>query len=226
MIKAKVGKREIEVKTSWNDLTYSDFLKIVGLDTIEVISILTGLTVDELAMLEPLSKQQLTNLLSFVEKIEEEEVTCKDIREESFGKKILLQEKAKDDNKYEMIPYAYAIYELDANDIKNSFDIALTKPFLEVYHKGMNYIEQLTKVIDTENEQLKHQPTSEQRRAGLDMFDEFGIINTINALAGGNILNYQKVLEIEYSTVFVYLKLKKTEAIYQENYTKIMSQKR
>jgi hypothetical protein len=50
-------------------------------------------------------------------------------------------------------------------------------------------------------------------------------MNTVKALANNDILNYEKVLKIEYNTVFIHLLMNKTEGVYKENYRKILERK-
>ena len=89
----------------------------------------------------------------------------------------------------------------------------------------LDCIEQLKEIIETESKELSIEPTREQRLAGVSMYDEFGIMNTIRAVAQGNILNFDKVLEIEYNVVFIYLKMAKTDSIFQTNYQKVLNKK-
>lgn len=57
------------------------------------------------------------------------------------------------------------------------------------------------------------------------MFDQFGIMNTVDSLAGGDILKYEKVLRMDYNTVFAKMFRNKLEGLYQENYRKILEKK-
>lgn len=87
------------------------------------------------------------------------------------------------------------------------------------------FFEQLQKITTREIAELKTPITNEQRRAGIEMFDVFGVNNTIDALAGGDILKYADVLKMDYNTVFLKLKRSKLEGIYHKNYQKIMEEK-
>jgi hypothetical protein len=94
-----------------------------------------------------------------------------------------------------------------------------------LYSIAIAYTNQLKEVVQIEARELKTIPTNEQKSAGVDMFSKFGVMNTVKALANNDILNYEKVLKIEYNTVFVHLLMNKTEGIYQDNYRKILEQK-
>jgi len=228
MIKAKIKNKEYNIKSSWNDLTYQDYINIVNCkENIDAVSILSGIEVETLLKLDEQSLKNLSACISFIQELEQEEVLgCLNIREQTFGQKILLQEKLQIDNK-EMIPaYALAIYEYNYEQLEESFLEVLKMSFRDVYNRGMNYVNQLSEILKSESIHLKSTPNSEQRRAGIDMFDEFGVMNTIDSLAGGDILKYEQILKIDYNTVFIKQKMLKFANQFQENYTKIMSNKR
>lgn len=84
---------------------------------------------------------------------------------------------------------------------------------------------QLSKINELEAVKLRHVPTSEQRRAGIEKFDQFGIMNVVDSLAGGDILKYEQVLKIDYNTVFMKMLRSKVESDFQRRYSKIMNGK-
>lgn len=227
MIKAKIKNKEYNIKTSWEDLTYGEYVQIVSLqDNIEAISIITSIPIEDIMRLDTKSQKQLNACLEFLKELEVEEVfDCVDIRKETFGQKVLAQDKLTIDNK-EMIPaYLLSIYEYNYEELEESLSEVLKMSFKTVYNRGMNYLNQLSKILEAEAIHLKSTPSSEQKRAGIDMFDEFGVMNTIDSLAGGNVLNYEKILKIDYNTIFIKQKMLKFANQFQENYTKIMSKK-
>lgn len=228
MIKAKIGKNKIHIKSSYNDLTFSDFIHItLCKDDIEAITFLTGLTIEQLSKLDNQSHLALSNIMEFLNELPEEATNCKDIREQTFGQKILLQNKLGIDNKNMLPAIALVIYEYDYdNNFNKSLNYVMNQNFTFVYSRGINYLNQLNELLKVESEQLSNEDNAEQKRAGIDMFEEFGAMNTVNALAGGDILKYNEVLKMDYNTVFVKLKMSKVERIFQENYNKILSKKK
>jgi hypothetical protein len=76
-----------------------------------------------------------------------------------------------------------------------------------------------------ESEQLQSLPDAEMTNAGIENFNQFGIINTIDALAGGDILKWKKVIKMSYIDVFTKLKKNKVESEYNKSYSKILEQK-
>ncbi|QEC79062.1 hypothetical protein [Mucilaginibacter ginsenosidivorax] len=57
-----------------------------------------------------------------------------------------------------------------------------------------------------------------EKRAGIQSFEKFKYINTINALADGDITKWDIILNMPYERVLTKLLLNKTEAEYQKRY--------
>ena len=89
----------------------------------------------------------------------------------------------------------------------------------------MSYITQLKSILETEQNALHKEPTYEQKKAGVDMFNDFGVMNTIKALAGGDILKYEAVTKIEYNIIFTHMAMNKVQSEFEENYRKVLKQK-
>ncbi|GAB2692409.1 hypothetical protein GCM10027037_14710 [Mucilaginibacter koreensis] len=69
-------------------------------------------------------------------------------------------------------------------------------------------------------------PATLEIRAGIKTFERFRYINTVNALAGGDVTRWDAVLNLPYERVLTKLLLNKTEAEYQRRYTELqMAQK-
>ncbi|WDF79667.1 hypothetical protein PQ469_06560 [Mucilaginibacter sp. KACC 22773] len=60
-----------------------------------------------------------------------------------------------------------------------------------------------------------------EKRAGIQSFEKFKYINTINALADGDITKWDTILNMPYERVLTKLLLNKTEAEYQKRYGEI-----
>jgi hypothetical protein len=63
-----------------------------------------------------------------------------------------------------------------------------------------------------------------EKRAGVQSFEKFKYINTVNALAGGDITKWDIVINMPYERVLTKLLLNKTEAEYQKKYREISSE--
>ncbi|RCH53937.1 hypothetical protein DJ568_15470 [Mucilaginibacter hurinus] len=63
-------------------------------------------------------------------------------------------------------------------------------------------------------------------QAGIESLDVFGALNTVDALADGDIMKWESICQMRYEKVYVKLLLNKAKAEYQEKYTDIMKSKR
>ncbi len=225
MIKAKIKNKEYQIKNSWSDLTYQNYIDVCKMSDIEALSFLSGIEPNILNSLDELSLERLLFCIDFLKETPKEIVECKNIKKETFGQKIILQNQLRNSEPQLSPAVALAVYEYDYNEFNKSLLEVLKMPFNEVYCKGLDYLKQFNDIVEMESEHLKSEPTTEQRQAGIDMFDEFGIMNTVDSLAGGDVLNYEKILNIDYNTIFIKLKMLKFAGIYNKNYSKIQNRK-
>lgn len=65
-----------------------------------------------------------------------------------------------------------------------------------------------------------------EKKAGIQTFEKFKYVNTINALAGGDITKWDTILNMPYERVLTKLLLNKTEAEYQKRYNEILQAQR
>jgi hypothetical protein len=63
-----------------------------------------------------------------------------------------------------------------------------------------------------------------EKKAGIQSFEKFKYINTVNSLAGGDITKWAEILNMPYERVLTKLLLNKTEAEYQKRYSELLSQ--
>lgn len=253
MIKLKNGKEVYSIPSSWSDVTYGQYKKLqTEKDDKEILSILCNMPIETVDCLSNSSVEKIAVIIAFIkEPIELDNNTApeyltvldglkinlvKDIKEETFGQKIWLHEtlKSNQDNLINALDDIVLIYsqpqitgkDFDINKI-NELNNVFDEIFLvNLYSTAMNYILQLKNILELESETLSTQPTAEQRHAGIDMFNDFGVMNTIKALAGGDITKYKEVEKIEYNVVYVHMLMNKTQAVFEENYRKVMKNKR
>ena len=62
--------------------------------------------------------------------------------------------------------------------------------------------------------------------AGIQAFERFKYINTVNALAGGDVTKWEEILNLPYDRVLTKLLLNKTEAEYQNRYADLLQAQR
>lgn len=218
MISVLINKDKFNIPTSWYDVTYSQWNEIQNeKDELKLLSIISNIPIE---LLENFNKNQLEKIeivLNFLQReIDFKEIGKPinpiDISRLSWGKRIEAEQILR--NKTD-----------DLNGIVKCYEVDTNKPIIEVFEIVLDIIEQLRMIVEKETKELHIEPTREQIMAGTSMYEEFGVMNSIRAVAQGNILNFDKVLEIEYNVVFMYLKMQKTDTIFQKNYQKILSKK-
>jgi len=84
----------------------------------------------------------------------------------------------------------------------------------------------LPQLIETENRLLTSLPTILEKKAGIQSFEKFKYINTVNSLAGGDITKWAEILNMPYERVLTKLLLNKTEAEYQKRYSELLQAQR
>lgn len=254
MIKAKlsIGK-SIQIPNVWSDLTvhqYSEILKCTD-DQIKLISRLTGIDEKDVGSLDVRSVETIIHCCSFIQSdfnpsewtipkkiiIEGIEINPDfDIKTKTFGQKIAFQ-MAVAEKGIDIIDNVLTILDIYFQPILTSkpFDPDESEKFktlisehlslTDAFAISQNYRKQLSDIVEREQTSLNKKPTVEQMRAGISMFDEFGVMNIVDTLAGGDVLKYDAILNLEYNTVFLKLRKSNVESIYQENYSKILAQK-
>ncbi|MES2428947.1 MAG: hypothetical protein V4560_18345 [Bacteroidota bacterium] len=65
-----------------------------------------------------------------------------------------------------------------------------------------------------------------EKKAGIQAFEKFKYINTINSLSGGDITKWGDILNMPYDRVLTKLLLNKTEAEYQRKYSELLQAQR
>ena len=256
MIKLTAEEITYSIPSSWSDVTYKQYLDLQNeKEDKKILSILCNMPIEIVERLSSGSVSKLATVISFVkEPIKLDEYTppeyltvldgvkihlVKDIRTCSFGQKIWFHEMLKD-NKDDLISVLHEIVIIYSQSqiTKKDFDInkinELNNVFDEIflvdlYATAMFYVEQLKYILKIESEELKHNPTTEQRQAGIDMFNDYGVMNTIKALAGGGqdwILKVKEVENVEYNLAFTAMRMNRTQGIFEENYRKIMKNKK
>ena len=82
----------------------------------------------------------------------------------------------------------------------------------------------VSELITTENKLLSSKPTPIEKQAGIDTFNKFGVMNTVNSLAGGDVLKWELVKQLPYEMYLTKLLMNKTESEYQKKYSKLLEQ--
>lgn len=254
MIKVSVNGKGRKLPSNWMDIGLSQYDKVLEVkdNQVKLISIITGLSESEVSRLSVESANLLTAVLKFLEtpfvlSDYENPKTINingivinpliDIKEKSLYQKMQLQTllEEKDFNIDKNISTILELY-LQPLCTGKKYSTLETEYFKKLIYERIGivdahllvayYIGQLGEILETEKNTLDRKPTSEQRRAGIERFNKYGMFNIVDALAKGDVLKWEQVLELDYNTVYLKLLKEKDESIFQEAYTKIMQPKK
>lgn len=110
-----------------------------------------------------------------------------------------------------MIEAIKLIYEITDKDFLN----------LDVFNCFAVYkwiTEQLKSIGEIELQELSHEPTTEEKNAGVDMLQDFDYTVSLDVLANGDVLKYDDILKKPYAIIFRKLCLDKVKNQIQQNY--------
>ena len=91
------------------------------------------------------------------------------------------------------------------------------------YFPAVNFIVNgLDKIIELEVKRLTSQPKEELIMAGVEKMQVYGDLNTIDQLAGGDMLKWNEIEKMPWQYVFTKLCMEKDRADIQESYSEII----
>ncbi|WP_407324035.1 hypothetical protein R5O24_02820 [Tenacibaculum maritimum] len=126
----------------------------------------------------------------------------------SWGDMIELRESI---NEMKMIESLKLIYEIKEDEFLR----------LDVFNCFAVYkwiTEQLKSIAEIEAQELSHEPTAEEKNAGVDMLQDFDYTVSLDVLANGDLLKYDEILEKPYAIIFRKLCLDKLKNQIQQNF--------
>lgn len=216
MINLVANKKKFSLPQSWGEITLGTYIEIVKQDITndKVIQILSGLPMEYITGNENAFLIYLDWLKTDIDSKNWVNPFPIDIKEKTLAQLFSLEMCANSPTK---IIEAIGIYFEDFKPLEMLLSdcIGLVNDLfkqLEDYHKQ-------------EESHLYFKATSEQIRAGIDKFNKFGRMNTIDSLSGRYQLKYEEVEQLEVNTAFGMLLRIKLENDYQRNYSAIMSEK-
>lgn len=250
MINFTTPTGNISVKSSYYDLTCAEYAQITAnaQDFDFVFSVLTGIPKDEV------QKYNLDNLAEVFEFLDEAPremeplnfitVNGKDhfdieIFEDTWAKKITADElvrviKSDEEGERFIVPdlvQLVAIYttkqkkKFDESKIEETRKILDKMPVAEVHPFGLFLEKQLIDIKKAERIRLKSEYTPEQIQAGIHLFNELGVFNTIDMMAQGDPLRYDAVLNLPFSSVFNKLVLSNISSKFEKRLSEILKDK-
>jgi hypothetical protein len=119
---------------------------------------------------------------------------------------------------------------------ENGFSAAITfllelsnqkDPDLFEFFSFFNYCkEEIMKISEMEGNALSYTPSVDEERAGIERFEQFGYLLSIDSLAGGDILKWPKIRDIEYEQVFSKLLIDKAHNDFDRDLSKVQNSRR
>ncbi len=140
-------------------------------------------------------------------KLTKEDTTLKPFTSLKFGEVLELKGFARNGLNDDLVSKVLEIANSEKGKAKRKFDKWKLKKFFAV----VNFIENQFKYLGELEQKLDTETENDLIVAGIDDLNKFGDLNTIDALAGGNILKWQQVLELPYEDVYNKLLKTKTE---------------
>lgn len=238
------GDTKYFIQTSWFDVTVEKFMAMINGDiesTPEMISILTGIELENVDLFDltiqlspymqwlkqpiDLHNLPLTEFIQVAGKFVHAKIV---IGEETFGQKVRFEGRMKNNNNLvDVIPFILSNYlqpkwmqqEFDINKSITLEPIFKTCSIVEAYPFAKNLYDQLVAIKKNESESIKSYYSEEEIDAGIQSFERFGIMNTVDMLAQGNILNYEAVFKLDYNTVFTKMKMENQKRLFHKTYS-------
>lgn len=220
MIRFKTKLKDFTIPTSWRDIKCSDIDFFKDANESEVIERLTGLTVNEQVFIDlndivPYIGFLQENPFETLEKLDfyKDVQLPSDIGECTFEKKI--QAFTNLDNPTKVL----SVY----SDIDEQ--IILQDNIEEVYGAYLYLLESINAIVERDNNALESSTTEEQKRAGIDMFNQLGDFNTIDLIAKDYNYTHREVELLPYNLIFLILFRMNISSKFEKNYSEIIKEK-
>jgi len=220
MIRFKTKLKDFTIPTSWRDIKCSDIDFFKDASESEVIERLTGLTVDEQVFID------LNEIVPYLEFLQENPFETlekldfykgvqlpSDIGECTFEKKIQAFTNLDSPTK------VLSVY----SDIDEQ--IILQDNIEDVYGAYLYLLESINAIVERDNNALESKTTEEQKRAGIDMFNQLGDFNTIDLIAKDYNYTHREVELLPYNLVFLILFRMNISSKFEKNYSEIIKEK-
>ncbi len=252
---ARKVKTKMSIASNWGDIKYKQWKQLQETeDDMEIAAILSGMPIETIKQLSESGLHKVISILSFVRNpmllnkytapnkiVINNRLSIplvEDITEKTWGQKLYLHQvlQDNDENLTAVLPeiiLSYAQPFIDNSKFNLDRVEQLTKRFddlifVDLYSTAMNYVQQLKAIIKNEVDTLDSNPTSDQINAGIKMFQEYGVMNTVKAACGGGANWPSKIDDVmnwEYNIALLSMQMSKTQGIFDENYRKVLKRK-
>ncbi len=95
----------------------------------------------------------------------------------------------------------------------------LDKSWIDIF-KFVKFVFRSIEHINELEKKLAYEPDADERKAGIEMYNQFGYFATIDRLAGGKPWKYKKIGKMKYSIIFAKLLLNNVDTQFSKNYQK------
>jgi hypothetical protein len=220
MIKFKTKLKDFTIPTSWSDIKCSDLNFFQDASEHEIIERITGLTIDEQVFIDlndivPYIGFLQENPFETLEKLDfyKDVQLPSDVGECSFEKKI--QACSNLDNPIKVLSvYSGVGEEFILNDNVES-----------VYGAYLYLLDKVNEIIERDNNALESRVTEEQKRAGIEMFNQLGDFNTIDLIARDYNYTHSEVERLPYNLIFLILFRMNISSKFEKNYNEIIKER-
>jgi hypothetical protein len=186
----------------------------------EIIERITGLTIDEQVFIDlndivPYIGFLQENPFETLEKLDfyKDVQLPSDVGECSFEKKI--QACSNLDNPIKVLSvYSGVGEEFILNDNVES-----------VYGAYLYLLDKVNEIIERDNNALESRVTEEQKRAGIEMFNQLGDFNTIDLIARDYNYTHSEVERLPYNLIFLILFRMNISSKFEKNYNEIIKER-
>jgi hypothetical protein len=215
MVKIILNKKETyNLRIDYDNITFGEFLELRKLNKIAdrtnaQIAVLANMPLKKVNRLSPLAIEQVKPFLEFLE--ETETLKCKQLSEDISSIKI------GDETWHKLEQVRMLLKDVEPLDVADKIvaiyvDIDLTNKLMPEAMGIINYFFCEIKEFFAKFVRLNdYKPTNDELMAGVKQLDYLGYVNTLDALAQGNLLNYDGILKTSADTVYTKL-LKDFEA--------------
>lgn len=213
----KGEKLTIHLKEGWQDVTTAEYIAMQGKEESELLQLLTGLTTEQLAALEPETAAFFAERLASFTKLPEAEVSL-NVESETVGQfetaKSFLRRFYREDPdtaRAKVLPYVYGVYMVNGIGNKWNEKASLklanevrTIPAYGVVPVAIALLEQIEKV-SRDYEELGRDEDSAGDEAGEDELAAFGFYPVLHTLSGGDILKHADIMQQSVRSVYTHL---------------------
>jgi hypothetical protein len=232
----RIKGKEYNIPQTNKEITISQYLRLQGIDNIqEQIRILAdlpdGIELDELSLL---SLSLTVEYFKTGIELPDTDLNPLDLQQEPFGTIHYCYQALNTLNKHDaiilMLCYIYSGEDWSNNKRpklhEQHYDKYAQYPAWQYLPLVVDYIDQLNKMRELWNKTLKSGYTNEEKQAGADNLERFGMYATLINMAGKDLEKYDRLHNRKWFEILLYLSYQKAENAFQKKYSEIISKKK